>query len=123
MKLVIHWILRALAIMITAYLLPGILLKGFFAALVVAVVLGFMNAIIRPILLVLTLPINILTLGLFTFVINAGMVMLTSTFVPGFRVQSFWWALVFSLVLWLVNSILHYFEPKETHHSGYKNNQ
>ena len=99
--------------MITAYLLPGIILKGFFAALVVAVVLGFFNTILKPILVILTLPINILTLGLFTLVINAGIIMLTSNLVDGFSVASFWWALIFSLILSLVNTILNIFEPSK----------
>lgn len=118
MKIILHWFLRALAIMITAYLLPGIILKGFFAALVVAVVLGLLNTILKPILIVLTLPINILTLGLFTLVINAGLIMLTSNLVAGFYVKSFWWALVFSLILSLVNAILHSLEPSKNHHSS-----
>ena len=115
MRVILHWFLRALAIMITAYLLPGIVLKSFFVALVVAVVLGLFNTILKPILIVLTLPINILTLGLFTLVINAGLIMLTSRVVDGFYVQSFWWALFFSLILSLVNAILHALEPSEKH--------
>jgi len=117
MKLIVHWFLSTLAVVITAYLLPSdaIYLKSFFVALVVAVVLGFLNIIIKPILIVLTLPIEILTLGLFTFVINAGLVLLTSRIVDGFHVASFWWALAFSLVLFLVNSVLHIFEPSKKH--------
>lgn len=117
MKLVVHWFLRALAIMITAYLLPGVILKGFFAALVVAVVLGLFNTVLKPILIVLTLPINILTLGLFTLVINAALIILTSNLVSGFRVQGFWWALLFSLILSLVNAILHSLEPNKNNRS------
>lgn len=117
MKIILHWFLRALAVMITAYLLPGIVLKGFFAALVVAVVLGLFNTILKPILIILTLPINILTLGLFTLVINAGLIMLTSKLVDGFFVPSFWTALFFSLILSLVNFILHSLEPSKKHHS------
>ncbi|HBU11118.1 MAG: hypothetical protein US57_C0028G0002 [Candidatus Moranbacteria bacterium GW2011_GWC2_37_73] len=118
MHIILHWFLRALAIMITAYLLPGIVLKSFFVALIVAVVLGLFNTILKPILIILTLPITILTLGLFTLVINAGMIMLTSNIVDGFYVQSFWWALLFSLILSLVNAILHSFEPSKNHHSS-----
>jgi putative membrane protein len=118
MRIVIHWFLRALAIMITAYLLPGVVLKGFVAALVVAVVLGFFNTILKPILIILTLPINILTLGLFTVVINAGLILLTSNLVDGFFVQSFWWALLFSVILSIVNAVLHVFEPNGEHHSS-----
>lgn len=113
MKLFFHWFLSALAIVITAYLLPGIALEGFFAALIVAIVLGFFNTIIRPILVLLSLPIQFLTLGLFTFAINAGLVMLTSIIVPGFHVKNFGWALLFSLVLWAVNATLNHFEPSE----------
>ena len=113
MKAIIHWFLSALAVMITAYLLPGIVVQSFFVALVVAVVLGFFNTILRPILVVLTLSINILTLGLFTLVINASLVMLTRSLVPGFQVSSFGTAILFSLILWLVNSVLNVFEPKE----------
>lgn len=99
--------------MITAYLLPGVILKSFFVALVVAVVLGFFNTILKPILVVLTLPINILTLGLFTLVINAGLVLLASNVVPGFQVSDFLTALFFSVILWLVDSVLNVFEPKD----------
>ena len=119
MKIIIHWFLSAVAIVITAYLLPteAIFVQSFFVALVVAVVLGFLNTIIKPILILLSLPFQILTLGLFTFVINAGLVLLTSRIVDGFHVQDFWWALAFSLVLWLVNTVLHFFEPsKRKHH-------
>ncbi|MDD5464035.1 MAG: phage holin family protein [Candidatus Moranbacteria bacterium] len=118
MKIILHWFLRALAIMITAYLLPGIILKSFFVALIVAVVLGLFNTILKPILIILTLPITILTLGLFTLVINAGMIMLTSKIVDGFYVQNFWWALFFSLILSLVNAILHSIEPSKNHDTG-----
>jgi len=103
MAILINWLLAALAIMATAYLLPGVSLSGFVPALVTALVLGLVNAFIKPVLLLLTLPINILTLGLFTLVINALLIMLVSKLVSGFQVQSFWWALVFSVVLTVVN--------------------
>jgi putative membrane protein len=111
MKLLIHWLLSAIAVMITAYILPGIVVKTFLVALVVAVVLGFLNSVIKPLLIILTLPIEIVTLGLFTFVINAGLVIITGSIVPGFFVQSFWWAMLFSLILAIVNAVLHHFEP------------
>ncbi len=112
MKTIIHWFLSALAVMITAYLLPGIFVASFFVALVVAVVLGFFNMIVRPVLVILTLPINIVTLGLFTFIINATLVLLTSKIVSGFFVDSFWWALLFSLILSIVNELLHHLEDR-----------
>lgn len=112
MKIIIHLLLSALAVFITARLLPGVTLDGYVTALVVAVVLGVVNAVLRPILLLLTLPINILSLGLFTFVIIGGMVELVSYLVPGFRLASFWWALSFALVLWVINGFFHLIERK-----------
>jgi len=106
MGFLLHWIIYAVAIIITAYLLPGVRLSGFFAALVTALVLGLVNTFLRPLLIFFTLPLNILTLGLLTFVINALLIMLTSTIVPGFGVSGFWWALLFSLVLSVINYAL-----------------
>lgn len=106
MTFLLSWLISALAIIITAYLLPGVRLSGFFAALVTALVLGLINAFIKPVLLLLTLPINILTLGLLTLVINALLIMLAGAIVPGFSVSGFWWALLFSLVLSIVNYVL-----------------
>lgn len=110
MAILINWLLAALAIMATAYLLPGVSLSGFVPALVTALVLGLVNAFIKPVLLLLTLPINILTLGLFTLVINALLIMLVSKLVSGFQVQGFWWALGFSVVLTVVNWALSIFK-------------
>lgn len=110
MKTILHFLVYAFAIMVTAYLLPGIHLSGPMAVLVVAVVLGLINTIVRPILILLTLPLSIVTLGLFVFVLNALLVLLTSHIVPGFTVDSFWWALLFGIVLTLVNWILKRFE-------------
>ena len=81
--------------------------RGIGAAVVAALVLGLINAFIDPILIILTLPLNILTLGLFTFVLNALLVLLTSAIVPGFYVRNFWWALLFSLVFSIVSFVLH----------------
>jgi putative membrane protein len=108
MALFIHWIISTLAVLISAYLLPGISVDGFFVAFVTAVVLGLINAFLRPILLILTLPITILSLGLFALVVNALLVMLTGAIVPGFHVDGFAWALLFSIILFLVNQLLGY---------------
>jgi putative membrane protein len=86
MGIIIRWLVSALAIIITAYLLPGVTVSDIQTALIAALVLGIINAIIKPLTIILTLPINIITLGLFTFVINALMILLTSYFVPGFHV-------------------------------------
>lgn len=105
MMIIVNWILSAIAIGISAYLLPGVHIQGgVVTPLVLAVVLGLINAILKPILHLLALPITILTLGLFSLVINALLVLLAAQIVPGFSVDGFWWALLFSVVLSLVNS-------------------
>jgi putative membrane protein len=106
MNYIINWLISAVAIGISAYILPGVAVAGLFVAIVTALVLGLINAFIRPLVIFLTLPINILTLGLFTLVINASLVLLAGKIVPGFMVDGFWWALIFSLVLALVNMAL-----------------
>lgn len=103
MKIILNWIIGALCILAVAYLLPGVTVTGFFAALVVALVLGLINAFIRPVVVILTLPLNIATIGLFTIVINTLMIMVAAALVPGFSIASFWWALVFSVILSVVN--------------------
>src|SRR6185369_3812297 len=95
----------ALIVIIASYLLPGVHVSGFTTALLVALLLGVFNMLLKPILILLTLPINILTLGLFTIVINAFIVLLVTYFVPGFQVDSFWSAVLFSLVASLINFI------------------
>jgi len=107
----LNWLIASLSIGIAAYLLPGISLSGFFAALVTALILGLINAFIKPVLIILTLPLNILTLGLLTFVINALLIMLTGVLIPGFIVQGFWWALLFSLILSPINWALSAISP------------
>ncbi len=107
MQFLINLLLSGLAVVISAYILPGVHVDGFVTALIVAVVLGIVNAILKPILVILTLPITILTLGLFTLVINAILVLLVSSIVPGFRVDGFVWAFIFSIILSIVNSFLN----------------
>lgn len=106
MNLLIRWLISAVAILVASYLLPGVHVDGLFPALVLVVVLGLINAVLKPLLLVLTLPVNILTLGLFTLVINGFLVLLASRIVPGFHVATFWWAVLFSVVLSLINGFL-----------------
>lgn len=107
MKILINLIVSAMVIFAAAYVLPGVSVASFTTAIVVAIALGVINAIIKPVLLILTLPINLMTLGLFTFVINAGLILLTARIVPGFTVNGFLWALVLSLVLAGINFFLH----------------
>lgn len=96
-----------LSVGIAAYLIPGITVNGFFTALLVALFLGIVNTLIRPFLILITLPITILTLGLFTFVINAVLVLLASRVVHGFEVNGFWIAMLFSIVLSIIQYILN----------------
>jgi putative membrane protein len=103
---VIRFLLNGLAILLTAYLLPGVHVEHYGYALVVAIVLAIVNAVVRPILIILTIPITFITLGLFLLVINALMIMLADWIIGGFEVDGFWWALAFSVILWLFNSLL-----------------
>jgi len=106
MEFIISWATLAVAIFVASYLLSGVTVSGLGTAFIVALVLGIVNALIKPVLLFLALPINIITLGLFTLVINAILVMLVAAIVPNFRTQGFWWALAFSIVVTLVNVLL-----------------
>lgn len=106
MSILISILINTIAVILTAYLLPGIHIASFWTALIVAIVLGIVNAILRPIIFILTLPINILTLGLFSFVIMGLMVYLVSALVPGFKVDNFGWAILFALIVSLINWIL-----------------
>ena len=108
--ILIRWLTTTVAIVATAYMLDGIQVSGFFSAVFAAAVLGILNAFFRPIALLLTLPINILSLGLFTFIINALMLKMASGIIPGFNVYGFWTAifgsLLISLISWLLNSFI-----------------
>ena len=107
MEFLISLLLGTIAVFVTGYILPGVHIEGWTTALILSIVLGLINAFIKPILLLLTLPINILTLGLFTFVIMALCVLLASAIVPGFKVDGFWWAMAFGVVLAIVNSFIN----------------
>lgn len=106
MRLVVNLLINTIAVFIAGYILPGVNIDSLMTAFIVSVVLGVINAFIRPVLIILTLPITIITLGLFTLVINALLVLLTTNFVPGFTVDNFWWALGFSIVVSLVSAFL-----------------
>ncbi len=111
MGLLVRWLILTAAIMVAAYLIQGIEVNGFFSALFAAAILGVLNVFFRPVLLILTLPINILTLGFFTFVINAVLLKMASGVISGFVVHGFWSAvfggLIISLVSWLLNSFIN----------------
>ena len=109
--LFVRWLMLTVAIMAAAYLLPGIEVRGIFSAFFAAAILGILNALLRPLLLLLTLPLNILTLGLFTFVINALMLMMASGAISGFHIAGFWSAVFGSLIIgvvsWLLTSMIN----------------
>jgi putative membrane protein len=104
----IHWAVSAMALMITAYLIRGFRVRNFLAALMAAAVIGFANIFIWPVLIFLTLPLNVLTLGLFTFVVNGMVLKICAWLLPGFEIRT-WSAAIFgALVLSLVGAALHY---------------
>ena len=109
MRFLARLLLNGIAILIAAWLLPGLHVSGTLAALVAGAILGFVNAIVRPVLFFLTLPLTLLTLGLFIFVVNALCLGLTAALVPGFTIDGFWWAvigaLLISVVSWILNGI------------------
>lgn len=105
--------LSTFAVLISAWLLPGVRVEDFLSAFLVAISLAILNAIVKPILIILTIPVTIISLGLFLLVINAFIIYLADSMVTGFEVDGFWWAIFFSIVLSLVTSILSGFDKKE----------
>lgn len=114
-RLVVRWLLSALALIIVTYIVPGISVSGFRYALIAALVIGLLNATVGLVLRILTFPITLLTLGIFWFVINAVVLELASRLVSGFYVRSFWSAFVGAIVLSIVNMILHALLPEPKH--------
>lgn len=113
MNLILRLLINAFAVLVLAYLLEGIAVDGYLGAIIVAVVLAILNVLVKPLLILLTLPATILTLGLFLFVINALIVMLADKLVDGFSVANFWWALLFSVLLSILQSFLQSFLKEE----------
>ena len=105
MNWLVKVILSGVAVLVSAYLIPGVYVDTFFSAVVVALVLSIINLVFRPLFVLLTLPVTIVTFGLFLLVINAFMIMLASSFVDGFHVSGFWSALIFSFVLSFLQSV------------------
>jgi len=104
-----RWIINALALLLVANVVPGFHMNSFFSALIAALALGLVNALVRPLLFVLTLPVTIVTLGLFTFVINALMLWLVSSMVKGFDITGFVPALLGAMVLWIISLLTNWF--------------
>lgn len=109
MKTILHLFLHTLAVMIAGYLIPGVVILNWWTALVVAVVLGILNTFLKPILLFLTLPVTIITLGLFALVINTAIILLATFIVPGFAIAGFLTAFLFGIVLFFINALFSIF--------------
>ncbi|MBN8695729.1 MAG: phage holin family protein [Bacteroidetes bacterium] len=120
MRFIIQLIISTLAVLISSFLLPGVEVQdnNIFTAIIVAAVLAFLNAVVKPIMIVLTIPVTFFTFGLFLLVINALMIILASKLVDGFRVDGFWWALLFSFILSIVTSILENVKKRDENEEG-----
>ena len=117
MNLFIKIIISSLAVFLTAYLLPGVSVDTYITAIWVAIVLALLNGFLKPLLVIFTIPVTVVTLGLFLLVINAAIILLADNFVDGFEVSGFWWALLFSLVLSVITSLMESLGGKsEKHH-------
>ena len=99
-------LITSVAILIAGYLLPGIHVSTFWTALLVALVLSFLNVFLKPLMVVLTIPFTVITFGLFLLVINALIIMIAGSWVNGFKVDGFWWAMLFSIILSVISSLL-----------------
>lgn len=113
MNLLVKILISALAVMVSQYILPGVNVDTFFTGIMVAALLGLFNATIKPVLVILTLPITVVTLGFFLLVINVFIIELAAGFLDGFSVDGFWWAVIFSFVLSIVTSIFNGFDDKK----------
>ncbi|TSA25005.1 MAG: phage holin family protein [Bacteroidetes bacterium] len=108
MLIIVQILILTFAVLLTSYLLPGITVKSFWTALLVAIVLALLNAFVKPVMVLLTIPFTLWTFGLFLFVINALIILLAGALVKGFEVKGFWWALIFSIILSIVQYLLEY---------------
>jgi len=106
MNILVKIFLSSIAVIIASYLLPGVVVDGFVTAIIVAVLLALLNSSVKPLLILFTIPLTVFTLGLFLLVINGLIILMADAIVPGFEVHGFWWALIFSLLLSLINALL-----------------
>ena len=106
MTLILVWILNAVALLIVAYLLPGIAVASFGSALIAALVLGLLNMLVKPVLILLTLPITIVTLGLFLIILNALLFWFAGSILKGFQVNGFWWAVIGAVLYSIISGLL-----------------
>jgi putative membrane protein len=109
MNIIFRLLINSLALLALTQLIEGLIVDNFYAALIASIVIGLLNTFVRPILLILTLPVNIISLGLFTFIVNGLMIWFASTFLQGFAVQNFWVAVLVAIILWIISLITNYF--------------
>jgi len=118
MRLIVNWLLSAIALLIVAYIVPGFYVRSFTAALVAAAVIGIINATLGLVLKVVTFPLTVLTLGIFWIIINALMLRFASVFVRGFEIHTFTAAFIGAILLSLINMLFHWLTPKREEHRG-----
>ena len=104
--MILRFLLNGIAIMLTAWLLPGVHVEHYGYALLAAVILSFVNTFVKPLLIIFTIPLTVVSLGLFLLVINAVVILIAESLIPGFQVDGFWWALLFSLIMSVFNSMI-----------------
>ncbi len=107
LNILIKWILNAVTLIVIAYIVPGFHISSFYTALILVILLGIINITIKPVLLILTLPINILTLGLFTFIINGLLLLFLSSIIKGFNIDGIWPAILASILISILNFFMH----------------
>ena len=113
MKMILRILLTAIAVVILAKILPGVGVDSYGTAIIVAIVISLLNFIVKPLLIILTLPVTVLTLGLFLLIINALIILMADSLIDGFMVENIWWALLFSLLLSFLQSIFYSFLKDE----------
>ncbi len=106
MRFLIRMLISTIAIMVTSYLLPGVTLDSFAAALATALLIALLNTLVKPVLIILTIPVTLITFGLFLLVINASIIMMASNLLKGFHVDGFWYALFFSVILSVITTVM-----------------
>lgn len=105
MQFILRMLISTMAIIVTSYLLPGVRLDSFLTAIATALLIAFLNTIVKPLLIILTIPVTLVTFGLFLLVINAAIIMMASNLIPGFFVDGFWYALLFSIILSAITAV------------------
>ena len=114
MRLLARIILSTMAIMVTSYILPGVTIDSFLTALATAILIALLNTLVKPVLIILTIPVTIITFGLFLLVINASIIMMTSSLLSGFHVNGFWHALLFSIILSGITAVMESMVASDT---------